>query len=116
MQVKLLRCMTIGVAVGGTVFQNEMKRKLRSLGVQNATELAKEAEEFIHQLFAMAMTGSDGELRRRILDGYVAGFRGVWFTMTALAGAGLVVSLLIKNGNLDSVLKSKFRVRRDDVV
>ncbi|KAK5077939.1 hypothetical protein LTR64_003657 [Lithohypha guttulata] len=108
--------MTIGVAVGGTVFQNEMKRKLRSLGVQNATELAKEAEEFIHQLSAMAMTGSEGELRRRILDGYVAGFRGVWFTMTSLAGAGLVVSLLIKKGNLDSVLKSRFRVRRDDVV
>lgn len=89
--------MSIGVAVGGTVFQNGMRRKLIQLGVRNAEGLAKNAEGYVNVLKEMA----DGDMNRDILAGYVAGFRGVWITMTALCGAGLLVSVLIRRASLD---------------
>ena len=103
--------MTVGVAVGGTVFQNVMKRKLSELGVEGAGELARHAEGFIEVLKGMATTGAEGRMREDVMEGYVCGFRGVWITMTALCAAGLVVSLFIGRGNLDRVLKSKFTVK-----
>lgn len=102
--------MTLGVAVGGTVFQNVMKGKLKELGVDNATEIAKHAEGFIQQLKHLSTDGAEDVLRRNVMAGYVHGFRGVWIVMTVLCGLGLLVSLLIKKGNLDAVLISKVAV------
>ena len=101
--------MCIGVAIGGTVFQNEMKRKLRSLNVPHAIDLAKHAEGYVQTLMSM----TDQTAKKMIMDGYVAGFRGVFITMTALCATGLIVSLFVKKGNLDQVLASKFTVRND---
>lgn len=98
--------MCIGVATGGTVFQNEMKRKLISVGVRNAAELTKQAEGYIEELKKL-----DFSTKELIMSGYVTGLRGVWITMTVLCAIGLVVSLFIKRGNLDKVLASKFQVR-----
>lgn len=103
--------MTIGVAVGGTVFQNMMKRKLQELGVNNAIEIAKNAEGFIERLRHLSTEGTEGIIGRNIMAGYVEGFRGVWIVMTVLCGFGLLVSLLIKKGSLDAVLVSKFQLR-----
>lgn len=103
--------MTVGVAAGGTVFQNVMKGKLSELGVEGAGELARHAEGYIEVLKGMATTGAEGRMRADIMEGYVCGFRGVWITMTALCAAGFVVSLFIGRGNLDKVLMSKFTVR-----
>ena len=105
--------MAIGVSIGGTVFQNEMKRKLESFNVSQAAEIARNAEGFIHELRKRATNGQAGRIRSHIMDGYVAGFRGVWITMTVLCGAGLLASLLVKKGNLDKVLKTKVHVRVD---
>lgn len=103
--------MTVGVAVGGTVFQNVMKGKLSELGVEGAGELARHAEGYIEVLKGMATTGAEGRMRADIMEGYVCGFRGVWITMTALCAAGLVVSLFIGRGNSNRVLMSKFTMR-----
>lgn len=103
--------MCVGVAVGGTVFQNEMKKKLISLGVSQAVELTKNAEGFVEELKKLALTGPEGVAREHIMSGYVSGFRAVWITMTALCAAGLLVSLFIKHGNLDKMLASRFHVR-----
>lgn len=102
--------MALGVALGGTVFQNTMKSKLQDLGVQDAAEIARQAEGFVRQLEKLSTVGAEGITRRAIMSGYVHGFRGVWIVMTALSGAGLLVSLLIKSGSLDAVLVSKFHV------
>lgn len=104
--------MTLGVAVGGTTFQNFMKNKLQTTldDVGQAAKIAKHAEGFIGQLQRMSTSGAEGMLRQDIMDGYVHGFRGVWIVMTALCGFALVISLLIERGSLDAVLVSKFRV------
>lgn len=100
--------MSIGVAIGGTVFQNVMKRKLQDLAVSDAEDIARNAEGYVRQLKQLPI----GEMRTDIMDGYVAGFRGVWITMTALCAAGLVTSLFIKRGDLDKLLVSKFQVQK----
>ena len=103
--------MAVGVAVGGTVFQNVMKAKLRALGVRGADEWARHAEEYIAVLKGMGTSGAEGRMREHVMSGYVAGFRGVWITMTALCATGLVVSLCIRKGSLDGVSRSEFTVR-----
>lgn len=100
--------MSIGVAIGGTVFQNVMKNKLQDLAVPNAEDIAKNAEAYVPQLKQLPI----GEMRTDVMAAYVAGFRGVWITMTALCGAGLIVSFFIKRGDLDKMLVSKFQVQK----
>lgn len=102
--------MALGVAIGGTVFQNTMKGRLQHLGIKDAAEIAKQAEGFVQQLEALSTVGTEGATRRAIMSGYVHGFRGVWIVMTALSAVGLLVSLLIKRGSLDVALTSKFHV------
>ncbi|KAK5939254.1 hypothetical protein PMZ80_008557 [Knufia obscura] len=106
--------MTVGVAVGGAVFQNVMRGRLEGLGVPRADEIAKGAEGFIGRLEGMDGTGEEGVLRGEIMEGYVVGFRGVWICMMGLCGVGLVVSLLIRRASLDKVLQSRFTVRREE--
>ncbi|KAJ9658089.1 hypothetical protein H2198_003927 [Neophaeococcomyces mojaviensis] len=103
--------MTLGVAIGGTVFQNLMKQELVRLGVENAMQITKNAESFIEQLRQLRQPGQEALLRQNILDGYTHGFRGVWAVMTGICALGLVVSLFIKRGNLDRALQSRFQVR-----
>lgn len=103
--------MALGVAFGGTVFQNTMRRRLEALGVAHAAEIAKQAEGFVQQLKNLSQVGAEGVTRRDIMSGYVHGFRGVWIVMTGISFVGLVVSLLIKKHSLDAVLVSKFHVQ-----
>lgn len=102
--------MTLGVAIGGTTFQNVMKKKLGQLSVDDAAEIARQAEGFVVTLKAMSSVGAEGVLRQKIMDGYVTGFRGVWIVMTVFCAVGLLVSLLIQRGCLDAVLVTKFKV------
>lgn len=100
--------MTLGVAIGGTVFQNLLMNRLVDLGLNTseATDVARNSEAFVAQLEAMA---PDDPTRRLIVEGYVSGFRGVWIVMCAVCGAGLLVSAFIKKGNLDQLLPSDHR-------
>lgn len=103
--------MALGVAVGGTVFQNAMKSRLEDLGVADAGDIAKHAEGFIQRLKDLSTVGAEGATRQAIMSGYVHGFRGVWIVMVVLSAFGLLVSLLIKRGSLDAVLVTKFQVQ-----
>ena len=102
--------MALGVAIGGTVFQNVMKARLLALDVLHAAEIAKDSEGYVEILKTMSRIGQQGVLRDNIMSGYVHGFKGIWITMTALCAAGLITSVFIKKGSLDKKLQSKFRV------
>lgn len=95
--------MSIGVAVGGTTFQNVMSHKLRELGLPNA--IAKNAEALVHQLWALQPTDP---VRIGALQAYVQGFHGVFWVMTAITLAGLTISLFIKRHSMDKPLESNF--------
>ncbi|KAH8906628.1 major facilitator superfamily transporter [Coniochaeta sp. PMI_546] len=95
--------MSIGVAVGGTTFQNVMAHKLHELGLPDA--IAKNAEALIHQLWALKETDP---VRIGALQAYVQGFHGVFWVMTATTLAGLVISLFIRRHSMDKPLQSIF--------
>lgn len=98
--------MSLGVAIGGSVFQNCMQRKLTTLGLD--VGIAKEAESFVAVLMAM----SDGPGKDDILDAYAAGFRGVWFVILSICATGFVLSLGVRHFDLERLSEGKFRVKR----
>ena len=95
--------MTVGVAMGGTVFQNLMKHKLREVGLDTA--IAKDAEGYVSTLHGLAV---DDPRRVLALKGYVKGFQGVFIFMTAVSVVSLMVGALIKHFSLDKVLESRY--------
>lgn len=99
--------MTIGVAVGGTVFQNLMAHKLGELSLP--VEVAKNAEAYIAILKTLAATDP---IRNGILQAYVQGFKGVFEVLTGISGVGLLASLLIKHHDMNKILKSSYRLSR----
>lgn len=100
--------MTIGVAVGGTVFQNLMAHKLGELSLP--VEVAKNAEAYIAILKTLAVTDP---IRNGILQAYVQGFKGVFEVLTGISGVGLLASLLIKHHDMNKILKSSYRLSRE---
>ena len=99
--------MTIGVAVGGTVFQNLMAQKLADVALP--VEISRNAEAYIAILQTMAATDS---ARIGILQAYVHGFKGVFAVLTGVSGIGLLSSLLIKHHDMNNILKSTYRISR----
>jgi MFS family permease len=99
--------MTIGVAIGGTVFQNLMAQKLQEFSLP--TEIAKNAEAYIAILKTMAPTDP---ARIAIIEVYVHGFKAVFQVLTGITGIGLLASLLIKHHDMNKVLKSNYRLSR----
>lgn len=100
--------MTIGVAVGGSVYQNLMKHKLRIHNLP--VEIAENAEGFIRQLREMP----ENKMKADIIDAYVYGFKGVFIVLTAVIGAAFVANLFIQEYSLDQILDSQHVLKRKE--
>lgn len=106
--------MCIGVAIGGAVFQNQMKRKLGEVGLPQG--VAANAEEFVGELKGLPRLGKESEYEEYV-GAYVGGFRGVWEVLTAIAGFAGLLSLLIKELTMDKELDSEhilLKHKKDD--
>jgi hypothetical protein len=99
--------MTLGIAVGGTVFQNMMSDKLVQLS--QPTDIAHHAESFITRL---KMPDDHDPTRLAILQSYNHGFEGVFMVMTGVSALGLLSSLVIRKHGMDKILESKHHIRR----
>ncbi|KAH7130418.1 major facilitator superfamily-domain-containing protein [Dendryphion nanum] len=97
--------MPVGIALGGTIFQNAMSAKLDSFHMP--TSIAHDSESYVYELRRM----TDGIEKTNILESYAHGFRGVFIFMTAVAGSGLLASLFIKKFNMNKALVSKYSAR-----
>ena len=95
--------MTLGVALGGTIFQNFMSRKLRALELPEA--IAKNAEAYIEVLLEMP---ENGAMRINVLKAYAHGFRSVFVAMTIISVVALLATREIKHFSMDRILESKF--------
>ncbi|KAK2055060.1 major facilitator superfamily transporter [Colletotrichum caudatum] len=98
--------MSVGVAVGGTTFQNVMTNRLQDLGMPEA--IAKNAEIFVARM--AAMDPQDPE-RVGALSAYVTGFRGVFWVMTATACFGFLSSLIIRKHTMDRTHEPQFTLQ-----
>ncbi|KAK1658017.1 major facilitator superfamily transporter [Colletotrichum godetiae] len=95
--------MSVGVAVGGTTFQNVMANRLRDLGLPET--VAQNAEAFARKLATMASTDPE---RVGALSAYAKGFQGVFWVMTATATFGFLTSLVIRKHSMNKTLESRF--------
>lgn len=103
--------MTLGVAFGGTIFQNLMKQRLRHFGGltdAQADKISHNAEAFVEQTLKTLQPGE--ELRTLVLDAYAHGFRGVFIAMTAVSGVALMGSIFIRHFSMDRILVSRYRI------
>jgi EmrB/QacA subfamily drug resistance transporter len=95
--------MSVGVAVGGTAFQNVMAYNLRALQLPDT--IAANAEAFVSM---MAKMDPKDPLRLGAEHSYLQGFRAVFWVMTAMALFGLATSCLIRKHSMDKAIESDF--------
>ncbi len=101
----------IGVAIGGTIFQNEMKKKLLThpLLAPKAGEYSADASSLVQIVKTMAA----GEEKTQLIQSYSDALQIVWAVMTGLAFLGLLSSLLIKGLDLDRALETEQGMARE---
>lgn len=95
----------VGVAVGGLIFQNELKKQIasRTLIASYASEWATDASALVEVIKGMPT----GPAKDALIDSYADALKIVWAVCCALAGAGLIASFFIKGYSLDRALESK---------
>ena len=98
---------SIGVAIGGSAFQNSLSSRLVDAGLP--TSIAVNAESYVAVLKAMAV---DSPLRHQLVQVYAQAFKVVWEVMTGFAALGFLLSLGIAHYSLDRKYDSKHKVCR----
>lgn len=103
--------MCIGVAVGGAVFQNGLKKRLGELNLP--ASVANDAERFI----ATLRTIPKASIRyQTYILAYADSFKLVFQVLTAIAGLAAILSLFIKEHTMDKELNSEHVLHQQMVV
>ncbi|KAL8687737.1 MAG: hypothetical protein Q9218_006178 [Villophora microphyllina] len=95
----------IGVAVGGTVFQNQMKMKLQAYPAlaPKAAEYSRDASSLVQVIKAM----QDGVMKQDLQHAYADSLKVVWATMCGLAAVGLIASLWTRGLDMNKPLETE---------
>ena len=101
--------MSLGVAIGGTVFQNVLAQKLTEGGLP--VGIAQNAEGFVPQLRALPQ----GQHRNDLLTAYANSFQAVFATLTGISGLSAVVSLFLSHHSMDKGLDSEHMLKKEKV-
>jgi MFS family permease len=108
---------TIGVAVGGVVFQNVMKKKLLGfeLLAPHADEYSRDASSLVEIIKQMPPSLE----KTQLLSSYMDALRAIYIVATALAAVALIFSLWTEGLPLDRALESdqgfKHQEKKKDV-
>ena len=95
---------SIGVAIGGTTFQDTLYKHLVASDLP--TSIAANAEGYVQVLKTMP----DSPMREAIIQAYTEAFKVVWEEMTAFAALGLVLSLGVARFSLDRKYDSRHKL------
>lgn len=106
----------IGVAVGGTVFQNQMKAKLLAYPALagKAEEYSRDASSLVQIIrgFGPKETG----IKRQLQSAYADSLKIVWVTMCGLAGAAMVASFWTEGLDMNKPLETEHGFRVEEKV
>ena len=97
---------SIGVAIGGAIFQSQFKLKLAAYPelVQNATSLSKDATALVQIVKTMDQGSAE---RVMIVEAYADSLKVVWVVMAGIAFTGLLASTLIEGLDVNAKMESK---------
>ncbi|KAI0474818.1 MFS general substrate transporter [Xylaria cf. heliscus] len=98
----------LGVAIGGTVFENVLLHALERHGIpQNvAMDTARNAVAFSGPLTSMP----NGPEKTAFLDSFVEGFHGILYLLLALAAVSLFLSLFVNHHDMNKQLESEHQL------
>lgn len=103
---------SVGVAVGGVVFQNRILEKFGNhpeLGAE-VLEYAQDASSLVEYIKALPV----GSAARVLIQSlYAQSLTTVWAVMCGIAGVGLLSSLFVKKYTLNQSFSSKQGVKKD---
>lgn len=103
---------TIGVAVGGSIFQNRMKSEILKYPTisRNASEWSADATRLVEIIRLMP----DGQAKADLIQSYADSLKTVWIVMCAVSALALATSFWIKHFSLDRALETDqgFREKR----
>ena len=91
---------TVGVAVGGAVFQNQLRQKLLTypLLAAQADVFSQDASGLVQVIKSMP---NDLPQKAQLIQAYADSLKVVWIVMCALSAAALLSSIFIKGYSLD---------------
>lgn len=96
---------SIGVAVGGTIFQNQLNHKL--LSIESLAPLANQYSTDAASLIQVLKTMPDDQVRTDLVQAYADSLKMIWAVMCGLAFLGLVSSIPVKAYTLTSRIDTK---------
>lgn len=96
---------SLGVAIGGVVFQNQIKVKLLTypLLAGRAAEYSQDATALVEIIKNMA----EGTEKIQLKQAYADALKMVWVVMCALAGVGMLASFFAKGYSLNQEHKTQ---------
>lgn len=96
---------TIGVAIGGVIFQNQMKKKMLTypLLADKAAEYSKDAAGLVQIIKALP----DSEMKDQLKDSYTDALKYIWIVMTVFAAVAFAASAFTKAYPLDRALETE---------
>ena len=102
--------MVIGVATGGSIFQNRLPQYLEEANIplDKALEISKNADAFVTVLRQMPMSTSS---RQEIVSAYARALRVIFGVLTGISSLGGVVSLAVRHHVMDKELDSEHVLR-----
>jgi MFS family permease len=96
---------TLGVAIGGVVFQNQMRKKMLSfpLLADMADEYSRDAAGLVQIIKSLPA----GDIKDQLKESYTDALKYIWIVMTVFAGVALVASIFTKGYALDRALETE---------
>lgn len=95
---------SLGVAIGGVIFQNQIKIKLQ--GYELLAPLADAYSKDATALVGIIKTMEEGLEKTQLIQAYADALKIIWVVMCALSAVGLVASLATKGYSLNQEHKT----------
>lgn len=95
----------IGIAIGGTIFQNQVRQKI--LGYPLIAPMADAYSQDATSLVRIIQTMADGDAKVQLVQAYADALKIIWVVMCALAGVAMIASFFTKGYSLDQIHQTK---------
>ena len=86
---------TLGVAVGGVIFQNRMEHNLDSypLLAPHARAYSNDASALVQTIISLGKTPQELKMKEQLVESYVQALRVVWIVMCGFAGLAMLLAV-----------------------
>jgi hypothetical protein len=105
---------TLGVAIGGVIFQNQMKKKMLTfpLLADVASEYSRDAAGLVQIIKNMPA----GEMKEQLRTSYTDALKYIWIVMTVLSALALFATMFIDEYSMDTALETEMGFKDKDKV